>query len=113
MRNRFPMEELHSEQVRDWLLAILRYAVTLEPRDRSAVLSLAQDMDRHGSSEVTSFAFFARMSNEFCAAITNRRDPKRIATLRRHLKRIDDRRLRRTLLAAIDFEPVPLALHPR
>ena len=90
--------------VRDWLLAILRFAVTLEQADRAVVLAIAKEMDRRGVGVAsTAFAFFARTSNELCDAIADRDDPKRVATLRRHLGRIDDRRLRRALEAAIEF----------
>ena len=106
MHNVFPLAELHSRDVRDWLLAILRFAITLESGDRAAVLSLANALDHPGSPDgVAGFQFFARMSIDFCNAIANRGDPKRLATLRRHLKRIDDHRLRRSLQAAIEFEP--------
>jgi hypothetical protein len=92
------------EWVRNWLLAILRFAVTLQQADRAGVLAMAKDMDRRGVGVAsTAFAFFARTSNELCDVIADRDDPKRVTTLRRHLGRIDDRRLRRALEAAIEF----------
>jgi len=36
------------EWVRNWLLAILRFAVTLQQADRAGVLAMAKDMDRRG-----------------------------------------------------------------
>jgi hypothetical protein len=93
-----------NERVRDWSLAILRFAVTLEKTDRAIALAMAKDMDRAGlSGRSAVFTFFARTSTEFCDAIADRDDPKRVTTLRRHLGRIDDRRLRRALEAAIEF----------
>lgn len=92
------------ERVQDWLLAILRFAVTLQQADRAVVLAMAKDMDQSGSGVAsTTFAFFTRTSAELCGAIADRDDPKRVATLRRHLGRIDDRRLRRAFEAAIEF----------
>jgi hypothetical protein len=97
-------KEWRSKKVRDWLLAILRFAVTLEKSDRATVLTLASEMDRPGSRVAsTAFAFFIRISTELCNAIADKDDPKRVATLRSHLKRIDDHRLRRALEAAIEF----------
>jgi hypothetical protein len=94
---------------RDWLLAILRFAVTLERNDRAAVLALARGLDRPGTGEVaTTFAFFARTSFEFCNAIADKNDLNGIAVLRRHLARIDDPRLKRALEAAIDIRPTAI-----
>jgi hypothetical protein len=92
------------EWVRDWLLAILRFAVTLEQADRAVVLARAKEMDRCSVGFVsTAFAFFARTSTELCDAIADRGNPKSVTTLRRHLERIDDRSLRRALEGAIEF----------
>lgn len=90
-------------KVRDWLLAILRFAVTLEQTDRATVLAIAEELDRAGSLGA-SFSFFIRISTELCNAIADKDDPKRVATLRSHLDRINDQRLRRAFDAAIEFE---------
>ena len=98
-------EERRTKKVRDWLLAILRFAVTLEQADRTTVLAIADEMDRSGFRvDNTAFAFFAKTSTELCNAIADRNDPRRVATLSRHLRRIDDHRLHRALEAAIEFE---------
>lgn len=89
-----------NDNIRDWLLAVLRFAVTLEEADRAAVLSAAAAMDRCGSSE---FSFFVKTSTELCAAIADKNDPRRNAVIKRHIARIDDRRLRRAFEAAIDW----------
>jgi hypothetical protein len=87
------------ERVKNWLLAILRFAVTLEQADRNTVLAIAREMDRCGSP-AGSFGFFDKTSTELCNAITDNDDPQRAAILRRHFRRIDDHRLRRTFEAA-------------
>ena len=96
-------EARRTQKLNDWLLATLRFAVTLEQTDRAIVLAIAKDMDRSGL-HATAFAFFVRTSTELCNAIADRNDPRRVATLSRHLRRIDDHRLRRALEAAIKFE---------
>ena len=96
-------DEWRSKKVRDWLLAILRFAVTVEQNDRAIVLAIAKEMDRSGL-HATAFAFFVRTSTELCNAIADRNDPRRVATLSSHLRRIDDHRLRRALEATIKFE---------
>jgi hypothetical protein len=95
-----------TNKARDWLLTILRFAVTLERNDRAAVLAMARELDRPGMGEAEApFAFFTRTSFEFCNAIADKGDPNRIAVLRRQLARIDDHRLRRALEGAIDIGP--------
>lgn len=98
-------EEWRTRKVRDWLLAILRFAVTLDPADRAVVLAMAYDMDRAGLRvAATPFAFFGKTSTEFCNAIADKDDPNRAATLHRHLQRIDDQRLRRAFEAVTEFD---------
>jgi hypothetical protein len=95
-----------TNKARDWLLTILRFAVTLERNDRATVLAMARELDRSGMGEAeVTFAFFTRTSFEFCNAIADISDPNRIAVLRRQLARIDDHRLRRALEGAIDIGP--------
>jgi hypothetical protein len=95
----------HAGKVRNWLLAIVRFAITLEPTDRQTVLAIAHEMD--GLAFLpgrSSFSYFARTSTDLCRAIADRDDPRRTEILRRHLAAIGDRRLRRTTAAAIDLE---------
>lgn len=99
-------QEREAQRVRDWLLAILRFAITLDDKDRVTVLAMAGELDRPGMGQAaTAFAFFTRTSTEFCNAIADKNDPNRIAVLRRQLARIDDYRLRCALEAAIDIGP--------
>ena len=104
MRDSSAQAECRTKKVRDWLLAILRYAVTLHDADRSAVLVIADEIDRLGScaEDRSAFTFFHRTSTELCSAIFEKQNSKKSAVLRLHLKRIDDRRLRRAFEAAID-----------
>jgi hypothetical protein len=94
-----------STKVRDWLLAVLRYALTLEQADRDAVLATARALDHCGGVAV-SFSFFAKTSVELCDAIADNNDPNRSAILKRHLARIEDHRLRRAFEAAVDWTRV-------
>jgi hypothetical protein len=97
----------HLRQIQDWLLAILRFAVTLEEADRAAVMTVAQDMDRLGVRRARSeFSFFARTSREICELIADRASPRDIS-LRRHLSRIANDRLRLALEAVLEIERHP------
>ena len=92
-------------KIQDWLLAIVRFAITLEPADRQTVLAIAQETDGLGSLPGrSSFSYFVRTSTELCRAIADRNDPGRTAIIRRHLAEIGDRRLRQATAAAIDLE---------
>jgi hypothetical protein len=91
-----------SRRIREWLLGILRFAVTLEPSDRAVVMGLAVEMDRLGSDESQSrFSYFTRTSTKLCDCITAKHDFDKLAELCLHIEKIDDRRLRRALEGAL------------
>jgi hypothetical protein len=93
-----------ARQVREWLLLLLRFAVTSDPKDQSATLALADEIDARGLEwRPSAPSFFRRTSNDVCKAITALDDPKRTAILKRHLARIDDPALRRAFRAAVNF----------
>ena len=98
-------KESRTEKVRDWLLAILRFAVTLHDADRSAVLTIAEEIDKRGKrlDDRSAYQFFRKTSAELCDAILDKQNSKVSVVLRLHLNRIDDCRLRRAFEAAIEF----------
>jgi hypothetical protein len=79
--------------------------VTLHYADKSAVLLIAEEIDKLGShaEDRSAFEFFRGTSTELCSAILDKQNSMRSAILRLHLKRIDDWRLRRAFEAAIEF----------
>jgi hypothetical protein len=97
--------EWHARTVRAWQLAILRFAVTLDHADRSAVLAIANEIDRLGPRRdgITDFSYFRRTSAELCAAILRPSEPT-ATVLRQYLARIDDERLKRTFAATIEAD---------
>jgi hypothetical protein len=91
-----------SRRIREWLLGILRFAVTLEQRDRAAVMCLAAEMDRLGASTTRSgFSYFTRTSTKLCDCIAAKHEFDKLAELCLHIEKIDDRRLRRALEGAL------------
>ena len=98
-------EEWRTKKIKDWLLAILRFAVTLDDADRSAVLVIAEEIDKLGSraEDQSPFKFFRSTSTELCSAILDKQNSKGSAVLLLHLNRIDDCRLKRAFEAAIEF----------
>jgi len=100
--------EWRTAQIREWLLLLLRFAITHDPGDQAAVLAVAGEIDSLGPRRTQSApSFFRRTSSEVCQAITTRDDPKRNAVLAKHLARIDDLRLRRAFQAAIGIDDRP------
>jgi hypothetical protein len=94
-----------ARNIQEWLLAILRFAVTLQPADRQTVFAIAQEMDGLGYLPGrSSFSYFGRTSSDLCRAMTDRDDPGRSAVMRRHLVAIGDHRLRRATAAAMDLD---------
>lgn len=87
--------------VRDWMLGLLRFAVTHEPADQAAALALACEIDsRHGWG---GFTFFQRTGAAICRAILVRdREGNRI--LAEHLRRVEYLRLRQAFAAAVGIE---------
>jgi hypothetical protein len=94
-----------ARQVNEWLLLLLRFAVTFEARDQSAALALADEIDARGLQwRPSAPTFFRRTTQEVCKAITTLDDPKRAAILKRHLARIDDPVLKRAFRAAVNID---------
>ena len=108
MPNSITQAEYHAKKVNDWLLALLRYAVTLHDADKFAVLLLAEEIDKLGSAHRRSAGvqFFRRTSIELCSTIVDKPNPKRNAVLHLHLERIDDGRLGRAFAAAIEIADI-------
>jgi hypothetical protein len=92
-------------RIRDWLSLLLCFAITRDPEDEAAALSMAGDIDALGSRWGSSLpTFFRRTNNEICRAICYSDDPEREVVLKRHLARIEDLRLRRAFRAAVDLQ---------
>src|SRR5258706_1689487 len=100
-----PGAEWRAKTLRDWQLAILRFAVTLDNADRLAVMAIAGEIDRLGPPHDSKpdFSFFRRTSAELCAAILapNELSP---TVLRQYLVRIDDERLKHVFAATIEAD---------
>ena len=102
-----PMAAVESVRINDWLLAVLRFAVTLDQRDRVALMALAAEMDQLGLGQSRSgFSYFSRTSAQFCDYIVGKAGSEKGAQLRSYIKGIKDDRLRRTLRAAIFGKPL-------
>lgn len=95
-------EDPHARNIREWLLALLRFAITREQSDHAIALAIADKLDGTGGHWwPVAPRFFTRTSDEVCAAMVTLGDGQESIVLRRHLERIDDARLRRAFQAAI------------
>jgi len=89
-------------KIREWLLLLLRYAVTREAAERFAALTLADELDSVGVWwRPSAPSFFRRTSQDICMAIDTAGWAPSAAILHRHIARIDDPRLRRAFAAAV------------
>jgi hypothetical protein len=87
-------------KVREWLLRLLRFAVTHKSLDRSSVLAVADELDAVGlRARRDAPRFFRRTSRAVCEAILAGREGE--AVLRAHIARIDDARLRGAFEGAV------------
>ncbi len=97
-------QDRRAGQIREWLLLILRFAVTRDSNDEAGVFGKADELNSLGLQwRPSAPSFFRRTSAEICNAITVTDDPKRAVILKRHLARIDDLRLRRAFEAAVEL----------
>lgn len=94
-----------ADRIREWLLLLLRFAITRDPRDEAAAFAMADEIDALGLQwRPSAPSFFRRTSGEVCQAIAALDDPKRAAILDNHIARIDDPRLRHAFQAAVELE---------
>jgi hypothetical protein len=98
-------QDQHAGRIREWLLLLLRFAITHDPNDELAASAVADEMDALGLRwRPSAPGFFRRTSADVCRAIIARDDPRRAAILNSHIARIDDVRLRRAFQAAVERE---------
>ncbi len=97
----FGSHDWRDRKVREWLLLLLRFAVTREATDQVAALALADQLDSLGIGwKRAKPGFFFKTSIEVSNAILALRDRENDNVLRTHLARIDDPRLKMAFQAA-------------
>lgn len=107
MAAEFGSDDWLERKVRDWLLLLLRFAVTQEQSDQSAVLVMAIELDSLGMHwQPTAPRFFQRTSDDVCRVIVAAGDGRSNAVLHKHIARIDDPRLRRAFRAAVGLRSI-------
>jgi len=105
--NAFSSDDWRERKVREWLLLMLRFAVTREARDRLAVLAIADELDALGGYwRPMAPRFFVTTAGKVCDAILGVGGDAD-AILRTHIARISDPRLRSVFAAAVDLKEPP------
>jgi hypothetical protein len=92
------------KRIDDWLLALLKFAITRDTTDRTAAIELARQMDAGETGATASITYFVRTTVEVCQAIAWGNNRRRVPVLRRHFARIENPRLRKAFGAAIGLE---------
>jgi hypothetical protein len=101
----FGSQDWRAGRIREWLLLLLRFAFTCDPKDQAAAFAIADEIDALGLQwRPSAPSFFRRTSGEVCEMIIALDDPRRATILKKHIARIDDPRLRRAFQAAVDLE---------
>src|SRR5262245_23313469 len=101
----FGSQDWRAGRIREWLLLLLRFAITCDAKDQAAVFAMADEIDALGQQwRPSGPSFFHRTSGEVCNAIIAHDDPTRATILKKHIARIDDPRLRRAFQAAVNLE---------
>ncbi|HEY6258087.1 MAG TPA: hypothetical protein VIY51_20080 [Xanthobacteraceae bacterium] len=101
----FGSHDWRDGKIREWLLRLLRFAVTRKSLDQSSVLAVADELDAVGlRSRLAAPRFFLRTSRAVCGAILANGEGE--AVLRAHIARIDDPRLRRAFQGAVGLRTV-------
>jgi len=101
----FVSQDWRAGRIREWLLLLLRFAITCDPKDQAAAFAMADEIDALGHQwRPSAPSFFRRTSGEVCEAIIALEDPRRITILKKHIVRIDDPRLRRAFQATVDLD---------
>jgi hypothetical protein len=94
--------------LREWLLLLLRFAITREHADQSAALTMAEELDSLGARwKPAAPRFFVRTTTEVCEAIVAVNDEQRDTVLQKHLARIDDPRLKRAFRSTVSLQSPP------
>lgn len=114
MGGEFGLHDRQDRILREWLLLLLRFAVTHEPSDQSTALAIAEELDALGVRwKSAAPRFFVRTTNEVCEAIVGVNDDRRDAVLRKHLARIDNPRLKLAFRSAVGLPAIPEQLQAR
>src|SRR5687767_13477966 len=102
MQNGAAIQDWRDRKVRQWLLLLLRFAISRELSDRSSALAMADELDSLGARwRPSAPGFFLRTSEQVCQAILMVGDGHNNAALLAHIARIEDPRLRRAFRAAV------------
>src|SRR5262249_18532843 len=101
----FVSQDWRAGRIREWLLLLLRFAITCDPKDQAAAFAMADEIDALGHQwRPSGPSFFCPPSGEGCEAILAPEDPRQITIIKKHIVRIDDPRLRLAFQAAVDLE---------
>jgi hypothetical protein len=104
----FGLQDWRADRIREWLLLLLRFAVTRDAKDEAAASAMGDEIDALGQRwRPSGPRFFCRTTDEVCKAMTAPAGAERATILNKHLARIDDPRLRQAFAAAAGVERRP------
>jgi hypothetical protein len=96
--------EAQERVLRNWMLSLLRFAVTRDAADQVMVIALAIELDRGNAQG--SITYFQRTSAAICNAILCC-DREGLRILKEHIRHIDHPELKRAFAAALGIDVAP------
>ena len=105
----------HHQMLQQWLLLILKFAITREETDRTEILEQATALDSLNGNQVATFRYFTQTSCELCDAIRHSETEPSKARLKQYASNIDNPRLRQAFLGTVDLheQALPQRSHAR
>jgi hypothetical protein len=100
------------QRVREWLLLLLRFAITRDAIDGAAAETAAGPLDAAAFQGTPSFNYFVRTTREVCKAIADPRNEHNSLILQKFVTQIEDRRLKAAFRACLEL-PDNSAPRPR
>jgi hypothetical protein len=100
-------QDWRDRKLQEWLFLLLRFAISREPADWSAVFAMADELDSLGVRwRPSAPRFFRRTTYDVCQAIVACCNRHTSSVLRTHMARIDNPRLRQAFGAVLDLNRV-------
>lgn len=112
MAAQFDLQDWQERKIQEWLLLLLRYAITRAPADLTAAQAMADELDCVGVWGDCAPRFFRRTSHDVCDAMGEVGDEHDHPVLRTLAARIDHTRLRHAFEAAVGLRPKVTPLKP-
>ena len=98
----------HRLMLQQWLLLILRFAITRDEADCAIIGEQSMALDAIGRTDGSAFCYFSKTSQALCDAIRQSESKAAKTRLKQYALHIDNPRLRQAFLGAVGLHEQPL-----